>query len=165
MKLNGKESLQRAAFLLMIDQLGRKGKNERKGVRKGKGKGKGSPISVSGQEGKRSPTASFFFSRSCLFGPSRTRPVVSFVPVISVLIRMRSAPLGEAIRSVTHLVPAWVTGPGARPAGPGATPPPPGPRPPPGASGSQKTFSAQPGSFSRGKSWLAPRGAARPTLR
>ena len=33
------------------------------------------------------------YTRSCLFFPSRTAPVVSFVPVISVLIRMRS-PLG-----------------------------------------------------------------------
>ena len=34
--------------------------------------------------------------------------MVSFVPVISVLIRRRALPaLGEVIRSVTHLVPAW----------------------------------------------------------
>ena len=48
---------------------------------------KGSPISVRGQETNRSPSASFFFSKSCLclFWPSRTAPVVPFVPVISVL--------------------------------------------------------------------------------
>ena len=41
--------------------------------------------------------------------------MVSFVPVISVLIRMRSLPaLGEVIRSVTHLVPAWPGWPGCR---------------------------------------------------
>ena len=53
----------------------------------------GSPISVSGQVGKdlRQPASSFL--KSCLFRPSRTGPVVSFVSVISVLIRMRSLPV------------------------------------------------------------------------
>ena len=42
-----------------------------------------------------------------IFFRSRSGPVVSFVPVISVLIRMRFLPRqGEVIRSVTHLDPA-----------------------------------------------------------
>ena len=41
--------------------------------------------------------------------------MVSFVPFISVLIRMRSLPvLGEVIRSVTHLVRACRVRPGCR---------------------------------------------------
>ena len=63
------------------------------------------------------PQTASCFPKICLrsFRPSRTAPVVPFVPVISVLIRMRSLPaLGEGIRSVTHLVPAWLVRPGGR---------------------------------------------------
>ena len=81
---------------------------------------KGSPISVSGQAGKRAGAArqpASSFPKSCLglFRPARSVPVVPFVPVISVLIRMRALPaLGEVIRSVTHLVPACHARPGCR---------------------------------------------------
>jgi hypothetical protein len=74
---------------------------------------KGSPISVSGQEGKRSPTAScFFFSKRSFRAESdEARGVVRACHFCFDSDAFPS-PFGKVIRSVTHLVPAWPVWPG-----------------------------------------------------